>query len=267
MDINAHRRARLQELVDRETDGNVEEFARIHPTAVGATRLRQMLNPNYRKGAGFKEGAARKLEKTLKLPDLYFDFGIESALASKHGAGLFDRPISDPNSGVLKKTPAQHGNNLSEQDLPHPTEEEFAFVPQLDIAASCGNGRFEDHVVVSGGMAFRRSVLREWGVPEYAARLITSTGGSMWPTIQDGRPVLIDTSDTEPMDTKIFAICMPHDGLVLKRLVWEYHPQVGAETWIIKSDNPNKTLFPDRILPPDDRTRIAGRMRWTDSVY
>jgi phage repressor protein C with HTH and peptisase S24 domain len=266
MDIDAYRRARLQELVDKETGGNVAAFARAHPLAVDATRLRQMLSTTYRGGAGFREGAARKLEKALGLPNLYFDFGIESALASKHGAGLFDKPISDPNSDVIKQTPTQHRHNLSEQDLPHPTEEEFAFVPQLDMAAACGDGRFEDHVVVKGGLAFKRSSLRDFGVPEHAARIIYASGGSMAPTIQDGRVVLLNLADTEPRDGKIFAICKPDDGLVLKRLIWDFHPAVGQQTWIIRSDNPDKMTFPDKLLPPDDRTMIAGRAVWTDSL-
>lgn len=112
MDINAHRRARLQELVDEKANGNVEEFARIHPTAVGATRLRQMLNPNYRNGAGFKEGAARKLEKALKLPSLYFDLGIESALAAEHETVIPDTSINTPKSGVIVKSAAGRGNTM-----------------------------------------------------------------------------------------------------------------------------------------------------------
>lgn len=112
MDINAHRRARLQELVDREANGVVEEFARLHPLAVGATRLRQMLNPNYREGAGFKEGAARKLEKALNLPSLYFDLGIESALAGEHKTSTLDTSISAPNNGVIVKLPGTSGASM-----------------------------------------------------------------------------------------------------------------------------------------------------------
>ena len=154
----------------------------------------------------------------------------------------------------------------AEQDLPHPNEEEFALVPQLDVKAACGDGRFQDHVVVKGGLAFKRSSLRDFGVPEHAARIIYADGGSMRPTIQDGRVVLINTADTEPKDGKVYAICMPDGSLVLKRLVHDYHPPSGAMTWIIRSDNPDRVTFPDKILPPDDRTMIAGRAVWTDSL-
>jgi phage repressor protein C with HTH and peptisase S24 domain len=265
MDINAHRRARLQELVDQRAAGNVEEFARTHPLAVGATRLRQMLNPNYRNGSGFKEGAARKLEKALNLPDLYFDRGIESALAAEHEKSIPDASISAPNSGVIVKSNASDISTLDAGDLPNPTSEEFAFVPQLDIAAACGNGRFEDHVVVKGGLAFKKSFLREKGVPEHAARIIHASGGSMSPTLQDGCVVLLNLADTEPRDGKVFAICKPDDGLVLKRLIWDFHPSMGRQTWILRSDNPDKIAHPDKVLPPDDRTMIAGRAVWNDN--
>lgn len=153
-----------------------------------------------------------------------------------------------------------------EGELPlAPTDDEFALVPQLDIAAACGEGTFVDHVVVKGGLAFKRSSLRDFGVPEHAARIIYSAGGSMAPTIQDGRVVLINTADREPKDGKVFAICKPDSELVLKRLIWDYHPAVGAQVWIMRSDNPDKNEHPDKILPPDDRTMIVGRAVWNDN--
>lgn len=186
-------------------------------------------------------------------------------------------PASD--SGTIKPVLPTHQDSESssagaynpslgpaEQDLPRPTEEEFALVPQLDVKAACGDGRFQDHVVVKGGLAFKRSSLRDFGVPEHAARIIYADGGSMRPTIQDGRVVLINTADNEPKDGKIYLICMPDGDLVLKRLVHDYHPASGAMAWIIRSDNPDRATFPDKLLPPDDRTMIAGRAVWTDSL-
>lgn len=146
-----------------------------------------------------------------------------------------------------------------------PTDDELALVPQLDIAAACGEGTFVDHTVVKGGLAFKRSSLRDFGVPESFARIIYSAGGSMVPTIQDGRVVLLNLADREPRDGKVYAICKPYDGLVLKRLVWDYHPTIGAQVWIMRSDNPDKNKHPDKILPPDDRTIIVGRAVWNDN--
>lgn len=75
MDMDEHRRKRLRALVDKEADGNVSAYARKY--GQDATRLRQILNPNYRNGRSFGEGTARRLEGDLGLPNLYFDRGIE----------------------------------------------------------------------------------------------------------------------------------------------------------------------------------------------
>lgn len=265
MEIDAYRRKRLQALIDDESGGNVEAFARTHNQS--APRLRQMLSPTYRDGNGFKERAARRLESELGLSKLYFDLGFErEVMAQQHTSVTDDRSIIAPKRGQSGTWMAEDGDTLDEQELPHPTEDEFAFVPQLDIAAACGNGRFEDHVVVKGGLAFKKSFLREQGVPEQSARIIYSSGGSMAPTVQDGRVVLLNLSQRDPIDTKIFAICLPDGGLVLKRLIRDYHPAAGAIVWILRSDNPDKTQFPDKILPPDDRTIIVGRAVWTDNL-
>lgn len=113
MDIDAYRRKRLKELVDREADGNVAAFARLHNQ--DAARLRQVLNPNYRDGKGFREGVARRLETDLKLPPLYFDLGIEQEIGPKH-ASLHDNPaISVPKDGLTKDLPTTGRNILTDE--------------------------------------------------------------------------------------------------------------------------------------------------------
>lgn len=146
-----------------------------------------------------------------------------------------------------------------------PTDDDFAMVPQLDISAACGSGRWEDHVVVKGGLAFKRSSLRDFGVPESAARIIYASGGSMEPTISDGCVVLLNTSDTSPREGRVYAICQPDGSLVLKRLVMDYIPSLAAQGWVMRSDNADKHKHPDKILPPDNRTMIVGRAVWNDN--
>lgn len=150
--------------------------------------------------------------------------------------------------------------------LPQPTEEEFALVKQLDLSASCGPGRFVDHIVVKGGLAFKRSSLRDLGVQEENARIIYASGDSMEPSISHGRVVLVDTADIKAEDNRVFLICDPDGSILLKRLVREFHPGSGHMRWIMRSDNPNKTHYPDKLLPDDDRTKIVGRAIWTDKM-
>jgi phage repressor protein C with HTH and peptisase S24 domain len=166
---------------------------------------------------------------------------------------------------VLNEKGEKYTNHQSEL-LPQPTEDEFSLVQQLDLSASCGHGRFTEHVVVKGGLAFKRSSLRDIGVQEEHARVIYATGDSMEPSIGHGRVVLIDTADKKASDNKIFLICDPDGSILLKRLVREFHPGSGDMRWIMRSDNPNKTQYPDKLLPDDERTNIVGRAIWTDKM-
>lgn len=254
------RRRRLAELIrlhfsDRQSefvahiDGNQGEISALlgDPNkSFGAIKAR-----NLETQAGLIRGS---LDDELGAPFFAYQIGAENKGSKSSGK-----------AAVIEKSGGGSIGRVAEERLPQPTEEEFAFVPQLDIAAACGEGRFQDHVVVKGGLAFKRSSLRDFGVPEEAARIIYAAGGSMMPTIQDGCVVLINMADTAPVDGKVYLICKPDGGLVLKRLIRDYHPSVGGQAWIMRSDNPDKITHPDKVLPPDDRTMIAGRAVWNDN--
>ena len=143
-----------------------------------------------------------------------------------------------------------------------PSEDEYSLVPILDVHAACGNGRFNDQILIEGGFALPKAMLHDLGVPEAYGRIIHATGTSMTPTINDGAVVLINLADKEPKERKVYAVCVPHEGLVLKRLIYEYNNAVGGYTWIMRSDNPDKNQHPDKQLPPDESTIIAGRAVW-----
>ncbi|MEM5325206.1 S24 family peptidase [Paraburkholderia sp. JHI2823] len=253
------RRRRLAELIrlhfsDKQSefvarvDGNQGEISallRDPKKSFGAVKAR-----NLEEQAGLLKGS---LDAEVGAP--FFAYQLESTGKGSKSAGK---------AGVIGQSTDEALGRLA-NSLPQPTEEEFAFVPQLDVAAACGEGRFQDHVVVKGGLAFKRSSLRDFGVPEKAARIIYAAGGSMQPTIQDGCVVLINTADRSPLDGKVYLICKPDGGLVLKRLIRDYHPSVGGQAWIMRSDNPDKIAHPDKVLPPDDRTMIAGRAVWNDN--
>jgi phage repressor protein C with HTH and peptisase S24 domain len=250
--IEQIRRENLGKAIDSLFSGNQTSAA----AAMGKDRPTQL---NHWLGGtkNMSTPSARAAETAFGLPAFWLD--------TEHNSAPIDKTSSEASRNYLGGLNATGGATLGEEELPHPTEEEFAFVPQLDIAAACGNGRFEDHVVVKGGLAFKKSFLRDKGIPEHAARIIYAAGGSMSPTLQDGCVVLLNLADTEPRDGKVYAICKPDDGLVLKRLIWDFHPAVGRQTWIMRSDNQDKIAHPDKLLPPDDRTMIAGRAVWNDN--
>lgn len=147
-------------------------------------------------------------------------------------------------------------------ELQSPSEDEYSLVPVLDVHAACGNGYFNDQALVEGGFALPKVMLHNLGMPEGQGRIIHATGNSMFPTIQDGAVVLINLADRELKIGKVYAVCSLHEGLVLKRLIYEYNEAVGTSVWIMRSDNPDKNQYPDRRLPPDESTVIAGRAVW-----
>lgn len=185
---------------------------------------------------------------------------LDAAIAYANGLGLTVADISPRLSQQINKVT----QSLSDYNIP--TEEEYSLVPQLDIAASCGNGRFAEHVVVKGGLAFKKSFLRKFGLSEDNSRVIYADGQSNEPTIIDGCAVLISLNETSPIDGKFFLIVDPDGAVLLKRLVREYNEKSGGMAWVMRSDNPNKKDYPDKLLPDDERTRIIGRAVWNDNV-
>jgi phage repressor protein C with HTH and peptisase S24 domain len=242
------------------------------PTDVAKALNQSQQTVNNWERRGMSQGGMLKAQTAIGCSATWLLTGQPPMTVSTAERGSSVKPVFQNRQSVTRndQNSSTGAYNLdlgsAEQDLPSPTEEEFALVPQLDVVAACGEGRFHDHVAISGEKAFARSRLREYGVPVRAARLIVATGGSMSPRIQNGRDVLLNIEDREPKDNKIYAICTPYDGLVLKRLVREYNPAAGAEVWMLKSDNPDKIAFPDKMLPPDDRTMIVGRAVWTDNL-
>lgn len=231
-DIDEIRRENLR-IIERELGGPSEAARCAGMSPSQFANLRDGAKDSRTgKMRGMRKETARKIEKLCKKPNGWLD--------------------------IL------HGNG-NDNETEHPTDDEFALVMQLDVSAACGDGKYVDHVVVKGGLAFKRSSLRDFGVSESAARIIYASGGSMWPTIQDGCVVLINTADKEPKEGKVYAICTPDGAIVLKRLTLDYHPSVGGVTWLMSSDNPDKSHYPNKILPPDDRTMIIGRAVWNDN--
>ena len=147
-----------------------------------------------------------------------------------------------------------------------PPEDEFDLVPQLDLGAACGDGKFADHVVVKGGLAFKKTFMKQFGISEATGRVIYAQGSSMEPTIGNGRVVLINLSDTQPQDGRVFLICDQDGAMILKRLIREYEPSIQETVWKTRSDNPDKRSFPDKILPDDPRVKIVGRAIWHDGL-
>jgi len=81
-------------------------------------------------------------------------------------------------------------------------------------------------------------------------------GRSMEPMIVDGAIVGVDRDDLHVVSGEIYAVWLPYEGAVVKRLY------MGSRSIILKSDNPN---FPEITIPVPEIGQdhlILGRVKW-----
>lgn len=138
-----------------------------------------------------------------------------------------------------------------------PTADEYVMIPQYDVHGSCGPGNMIGDVTVKGGLVFKRDWVK--GVSKDADNLATiyAQGDSMSPTINDGQVLLVDTTEITPKTSKIYLVCI--DGqLYIKRLI------NMIDRWVMRSDNPDKTTYPDIELSHERMAQIdiQGRVVW-----
>lgn len=142
-----------------------------------------------------------------------------------------------------------------------PSKKNYALIPQYTARASAGNGYHNDHVELSEGqgLVFKRDWLKRLSLKEATSCVIYAEGSSMEPTISDGDVLLIDRASTEPRSGKVYAIHRPDGSISVKRLV-----QTFSGGWVIRSDNPDKTVYPDEPISADDlhQIEIIGRSVW-----
>ncbi|WP_312141249.1 LexA family transcriptional regulator [Stutzerimonas nitrititolerans] len=140
-----------------------------------------------------------------------------------------------------------------------PSSDDYALIPQYTAKGSSGNGYLNDHVEIKGGLAFKRDWLCRMGLKPDSLRVAYNHGDSNWPTLTDGEVVLLDVAAVEPANGKMFALLDPDGEMIFKRLIRDIK---GG--WLIRSDNDNKTLYPDMPIS-DEGIRgvdIVGRIVW-----
>lgn len=155
-------------------------------------------------------------------------------------------------AATVSLRPMQFWDN--EEEL---NEEEYFFLPQLNIRLSAGNGNIVWHVDEKGQrQAFRRAWGKRLGIrPEQAATMVAA-GESMEPRIQDGDSLVIDYKQQHIIDGKIYAIAYAGEVYV-KRLF----KQIGGGLRIV-SDNPDKIRYPDVFVTQENmqHLQIIGRV-------
>ncbi|MEE1922884.1 S24 family peptidase [Pseudomonas sp. 148P] len=205
----------------------------------------------------------------------------QGALAEKCGwekgqarIGNYERDLREPNITDLRLLADALGISLmelieggeryqapalSEGDQQAPSKDDYALIPQYSALGAAGNGRFNDHVEIKGGLVFKRAWLNRMALKEQNLHVIYAQGHSMEPTISDGDVVLLDQSQIEPRDGRIYLIRRHGGELIIKRLI-----QGITGGWIIRSDNDDKRTFPDQPISETDidQLQIIGRIVW-----
>ncbi|PYE89625.1 XRE family transcriptional regulator [Phyllobacterium leguminum] len=140
--------------------------------------------------------------------------------------------------------------------------------PQIDITGGMGAGGLsivKEGVPGKNGMTFSADAVSDyWRLPPaiYSAlglnpkdaAFVPVQGDSMYPTLQEGDVVVIDTRHRWPSPDGVYAILDEIGGLVMKRL--EVVDEDGENKIHIISDNPR---HPVKVKKPDDLF-VVGRV-------
>lgn len=133
----------------------------------------------------------------------------------------------------------------------------YVFIPRLTIEASCGNGKIVWHIDEKGQRnAFRRSWVDRLGINPQKCATIVASGDSMEERICDGDSLVLDYSQNNVLDGKVYAIT--YGGEVFVKRLFK-RPSGGLR---IVSDNQDKTRYPDWDVDTDrmENLQIIGRV-------
>lgn len=132
---------------------------------------------------------------------------------------------------------------------------EYVMIPRLGMSLAAGSGREQVQIefVERQPQAFRADWIRAERLKPARLACLTASGTSMEPTIWDGDSLVVDTSQVEVVDGKVYALWY-EGGERVKRL---YRLPGGALR--IKSDN---VQFDSMDLAPEhaEQVRIIGRV-------
>lgn len=214
--------------------GRDQELAKvlgITPQAVGEARRRERIPYNWPVTIANKLG-----------------FSIDWLVFGR-GEKLRQGPERIPaRAGLLRA-----GQRLAEYDYSGGSE--LCMIPKVRARIAAGTGSLEVDASVETYYAFRSSWLTSKGSAR-DMRLMEVTGDSMEPDIKGGDMVLIDQSQNEIMDGRVYAVGV--DGAI----VVKYVDAIPGKL-ILRSRNPaNPPIEVDMRGDLADTVRIIGRVVW-----
>jgi phage repressor protein C with HTH and peptisase S24 domain len=208
----------------------------------------------------------RRLRKDRELNqvDLAERIGTDSGNVSR-----YETDKQRPSADMLDKIADALGTSVSEiyrlaedgAGQVQAASEKYVMVPRLNLAVAAGNGTEPDNVEIQGALAFQREWLRKKGLNPDTLEIYDATGGSMSPYIESGDVLLVDVSTSlPPQNNEVWVLWQPAPlGVRVKRLLYRENGDL-----IIRSDNPDKNLYPDEIIPgpQGDTVKTVGKVVW-----
>lgn len=143
-----------------------------------------------------------------------------------------------------------------EQSGETPSPSEYVFIAPYIVRGSSETGAMGD-ISVSSGLVFKKEWLNNLGANEKDLAVVSISTDGMSPTIMKQQTLLINKAQTTPESSKIYVIEMGQK-LYVKRLI------DMLDHWILRSDNPDKTSYPDIQISNEAMKdiQIEGRLVW-----
>jgi phage repressor protein C with HTH and peptisase S24 domain len=202
-------------------------------------------------------------ERDLNQVDLAERIGTDSGNVSR-----YETDKQKPSMDMLEKIADALGTSVSEiyrlaedgaGQVPAASEK-YVMVPRLNLAVAAGNGTEPDNVEIQGALAFQREWLRKKGLNPDTLEIYDANGDSMSPYIENGDVLLVDVSAQEPKNNEVWVLWQGAPlGVRVKRIFYRENGDL-----IIRSDNPDKTQYPDEIVPGPqcDTVKTVGKVVW-----
>jgi len=144
---------------------------------------------------------------------------------------------------------------FSEAPYNFQAKKNILFIPYYDIGVSAGAGSIIDGEDPISTIPFSVEKIHSLGVAKANLAILKVRGDSMFPTLNDGDDILIDTSCTLASKDGIYVLRLD-DGLMVKRI--SINPTNKLIT--VKSDN---ALYQTWENCPPESLHLIGRVVWT----
>jgi transcriptional regulator with XRE-family HTH domain len=141
----------------------------------------------------------------------------------------------------------------------------YVYPPILkDIRLRAGQSKFPETEFeeIEGRVPIPRSVLDARGWRLERLKVLLTEGLSMFPTINDHEPMVINLDETRLVSGRTFAIQEGDGGPRVKRLY-----DMGESRIRVASDNQDRITYPDEFITPESEARIVGRAYRLGDLY